>query len=97
MTLFAPERIDGMITALLQNYKEGGWLPKWPNPSYTNIMIGTHADSLIAEAIRKGFTASIYSSPMRQSTRTPTRRPTATRRGGGSIGSPECPTKPAPA
>jgi len=55
LTLFAPERIDGMVQALLQNYQEGGWLPKWPNPSYTNIMIGTHADSLIAEAIRKGF------------------------------------------
>jgi len=55
LTLFAPERIDGMINALLQNYREGGWLPKWPNPSYTNIMIGTHADSLIAEAIAKGF------------------------------------------
>ncbi len=55
LTLLAPEHIDGMITALLQNYKEGGWMPKWPNPSYTNIMIGTHADSLVAEAIRKGF------------------------------------------
>lgn len=55
LTLFAPERIDGMITALLQNFQEGGWMPKWPNPSYTNIMIGTHADSLVAEAIRKGF------------------------------------------
>lgn len=56
LTLLAPERIPGMITALLQNYKEGGWMPKWPNPSYTNIMIGTHADSLVAEAINKGFT-----------------------------------------
>ncbi len=55
LTLFAPDRIDGMITALLQNFKEGGWMPKWPNPSYTNIMIATHADSLVAEAIRKGF------------------------------------------
>ena len=55
LTLLAPERIDGMITALLQNFQEGGWMPKWPNPSYTNIMIGTHADSLVAEAIRKGF------------------------------------------
>jgi predicted alpha-1,2-mannosidase len=61
LTLFAPERIDGMIGALLQNYAEGGWLPKWPNPSYTNIMIGTHADSLIAEAIRKGFKGFDYS------------------------------------
>jgi predicted alpha-1,2-mannosidase len=55
LTLIAPERIDGMVQALLQNYQEGGWMPKWPNPSYTNIMIGTHADSLVAEAIRKGF------------------------------------------
>ena len=55
LTLAAPEKNGDMITALLQNYKEGGWLPKWPNPSYTNIMIGTHADSLIAESINKGF------------------------------------------
>ncbi|MES2390178.1 MAG: glycoside hydrolase family 92 protein, partial [Acidobacteriota bacterium] len=55
VTLVAPERVDGMITALLQNFKEGGWMPKWPNPSYTNIMIGTHADSMVAEAVRKGF------------------------------------------
>ena len=59
-TLLAPERINGMITALLQNYQEGGWMPKWPNPSYTNIMIGTHADSLVAEAIQKGFTGFNY-------------------------------------
>jgi len=55
LTLFAPEHIDPMIQALLQNYKEGGWLPRWPNPSYTSIMLGTHADSLIAEAVTKGF------------------------------------------
>ena len=55
LTLMAPERIPGMVQALLQNYKEGGWMPKWPNPSYTNIMIGTHADSLVAEAMVKGF------------------------------------------
>jgi predicted alpha-1,2-mannosidase len=55
LTLTAPERVDGMVQALLQNYQEGGWMPKWPNPSYTNIMIGTHADSLVAEAIRKHF------------------------------------------
>ena len=55
LTLLAPERIPGMVQALLQNYKEGGWMPKWPNPSYTNIMIGTHADSLVAEAMVKHF------------------------------------------
>jgi predicted alpha-1,2-mannosidase len=61
LTLLAPERVDGMIGALLQDYKEGGWMPKWPNPSYTNIMIGTHADSLVAEAMRKGFKGFDYS------------------------------------
>ena len=55
LTLVAPEYVSPMITALLQDYKEGGWMPKWPNPSYTNIMVGTHADSVIAEAMNKGF------------------------------------------
>ncbi len=55
LTVLAPERVDGMIQALLQNYQEGGWMPKWPNPSYTNIMIATHADSLVAEAVTKHF------------------------------------------
>ena len=55
ITLFCPEHVDGMVQALLQNYQEGGWMPKWPNPSYTNIMLGTHADSLVAEAVNKGF------------------------------------------
>ena len=55
LTLAAPERVGGMVQALLQDYKEGGWMPKWPNPSYTNIMIATHADSLVAEAVSKHF------------------------------------------
>ena len=55
LTLIAPERIGGMTQALLQDYQEGGWMPKWPNPSYTNIMIATHADSLVAEATAKHF------------------------------------------
>ncbi|MFL6438977.1 MAG: GH92 family glycosyl hydrolase [Terriglobales bacterium] len=55
LTLVAPERVNDMVKALLQNYREGGWMPKWPNPSYTNIMIATHADAMVAEAINKGF------------------------------------------
>jgi predicted alpha-1,2-mannosidase len=55
LTLVAPERVSDMVQALLQNYQEGEWMPKWPNPSYTNIMIATHADAMVAEAINKGF------------------------------------------
>ncbi|HOW90036.1 MAG TPA: GH92 family glycosyl hydrolase, partial [Elusimicrobiales bacterium] len=50
-----PEVVNPMIRSMLQMYKEGGWLPMWPNPAETNIMIGTHADSVIADAWVKGF------------------------------------------
>jgi len=50
-----PERVNPMIQSLVQMYQQGGWLPKWPNPTYSNIMIGTHADSVIADAYVKGF------------------------------------------
>ena len=50
-----PDRVSPMVTALLQMYKEGGRLPMWPNPAETNIMIGTHADAVIADAYVKGF------------------------------------------
>lgn len=55
LNLFAPERINGMITSMLQTYKEGGRLPIWQNIVETNIMIGTHSSSLIAESLAKGF------------------------------------------
>ncbi|KZV99027.1 glycoside hydrolase family 92 protein [Exidia glandulosa HHB12029] len=55
LILLAPERIPGMIQSMLQDYKEGGWLPMWKSTCCeSNIMIATHADSLIAEAMVKG-------------------------------------------
>lgn len=36
--LLAPERIPGMINSMLQDYKQGGWLPMWKNIVETNIM-----------------------------------------------------------
>lgn len=51
----APERVNDMVASLVQMYEEGGWIPKWPNPTYTNIMIGTHADAVIADAYVNGF------------------------------------------
>lgn len=55
LQLIVPERVNGMIQSLVQMYQEGGWLPKWPNPTYSNIMIGTHADAVIADAYINGF------------------------------------------
>ena len=55
LCLAAPERVDGMMSALLQMYKEGGWLPKWPNPAYTGIMVGGPAEIVLAQAYVCGF------------------------------------------
>ena len=55
LTLVASERVDDMMTALLQMYREGGWLPMWPNPAYTGIMSGGPAEMILAEAWSKGF------------------------------------------
>ena len=55
LLLIQPERVPDMITSLLKIYDEGGWMPMWPNPTYSNIMIGTHADSVIADAYVKGI------------------------------------------
>ena len=55
LTLIAPERVDGMMQSLLDMYREGGWLPKWPNPGYTGIMVGAPAEIVLEEAMAKGF------------------------------------------
>ncbi len=55
LTFIAPEHVNPMIRSLINMYEEGGWMPKWPNPTYSNIMIGTHADAVIADAFVKGF------------------------------------------
>ena len=54
-TIVQPKRDAEMITSLLQNYDEGGWMPKWPNPGYSNMMMATHADAIIADAYMKGI------------------------------------------
>lgn len=55
LTLVVPERVDGMMQSLLEIYREGGWLPIWPNLGYTSIMIGAPAEVVLAEAHVKGF------------------------------------------
>lgn len=55
LTLVTPERVDEMMQSLVEIYHEGGWLPKWPNPTYTGIMTGAPAETILAEAAVKGF------------------------------------------
>lgn len=58
--LVAVERVPGMITSMLQDYTQGGWMPMWKNIVETNIMVGTHADSIVAQAMSAGITGFDY-------------------------------------
>ncbi len=53
--ILKPDETNDVINGMLNAYKEGGWLPKWPNPWYRSIMMGTHADAVIADAYVKGI------------------------------------------
>ena len=55
LTLFAPERVNSMMRTLLRIYEWTGWLPMWANGKETNIMIGTNADAVLANALERGF------------------------------------------
>jgi len=54
-TILFPERDAEIIRGWINAYKEGGWFPKWTSPGYRNVMIGTHVESLIADAFYKGI------------------------------------------
>jgi len=55
LALLHPTRDAEIIRAMLNIFDESGWLPQWPNPAETHVMIGTHADSVIADAYVKGI------------------------------------------
>jgi predicted alpha-1,2-mannosidase len=43
-----------MQDGLVNDYKEGGWLPEWSSPGYANIMVGNNSASVVADAYIKG-------------------------------------------
>jgi len=54
-TLLYPDRDAEIIRGWINAYKEGGWFPKWASPGYRDCMIGTHVESLVADAYLKGI------------------------------------------
>ena len=44
-----------MQEGLINDYKEGGWLPEWSSPGYANIMIDNNSASVVADAYLKGL------------------------------------------
>ncbi len=55
-TLIAPRDQRDMLVSLVKMLEQGGWLPRWPSGhGYSNSMLGTPADIVIAEAYLKGI------------------------------------------
>ncbi|MDB5032374.1 GH92 family glycosyl hydrolase [Mucilaginibacter sp.] len=55
LNLVYPSINKEMQEGLINDYKEGGWLPEWSSPGYANVMIGNNSASVVAEAYLKGL------------------------------------------
>ncbi|MEQ8848264.1 GH92 family glycosyl hydrolase [Botrimarina sp.] len=55
LSLIDPDLNASIIRGWINAYREGGWFPKWASPGYRDCMIGTHVESLIADALSKGI------------------------------------------
>src|SRR5207244_12105809 len=54
--LVSPELVGDMVSSLLDDADQGGWLPRWPYAHfYTNEMVGDPAANVIADATLKGL------------------------------------------
>lgn len=53
--LVYPTIATEMQKGLINDYKEGGWLPEWSSPGYRNVMIGNNSASIVSEAYLKGL------------------------------------------
>ncbi len=54
--LIAPKDQRDMVVSLITMLEQGGWLPRWPSGhGYSNSMLGTPADIVIAETYLKGI------------------------------------------
>lgn len=55
LNLVYPSINREMQEGLINDYKEGGWLPEWSSPGYADIMIGNNSASVVADAYIKGL------------------------------------------
>lgn len=54
LNLVYPSINKEMQEGLVNDYLEGGWLPEWSSPSYSDIMIGNNSASVVSDAYLKG-------------------------------------------
>ena len=54
LNLVYPDVNQKMQEGLVNDYKEGGWLPEWSSPGYRSVMVGNNSASVVADAWLKG-------------------------------------------
>lgn len=52
--LLCPAQAGEMLQGFVHAYLDGGWTPRWSGPGYRDSMVGSHADSVFADAYLKG-------------------------------------------
>ncbi|QQL50827.1 GH92 family glycosyl hydrolase [Mucilaginibacter ginkgonis] len=55
LNLMYPSINNEMQQGLINDYKEGGWLPEWSSPGYADIMVGNNSASVVSDAYAKGL------------------------------------------
>ncbi len=55
LNLVYPSINKEMQEGLINDYKEGGFLPEWSSPGYRSVMIGNNSASIVADAYIKGL------------------------------------------
>ncbi len=55
LNLVYPSINKEMQEGLINDYKEGGWLPEWSSPAYADIMVGNNSASVVSDAYIKGL------------------------------------------
>jgi predicted alpha-1,2-mannosidase len=55
LNLVYPSINKEMQMGLVNDYKEGGWLPEWSSPGYADCMVGNNSASVVAESYVKGL------------------------------------------
>lgn len=55
LNLVYPSINKEMQQGLVNDYKEGGWLPEWSSPGYADCMIGNNSAAVVADAYIKGM------------------------------------------
>ncbi|WP_102193394.1 glycoside hydrolase domain-containing protein [Microbacterium aurantiacum] len=54
LAMLDPEHTGRMLDGLLQQWRTGGWMPRWSAPGYVDSMVGTSSDQIFADGERWG-------------------------------------------